>query len=32
VGREQLFAELGFRCLEEPVPGRVVMRLDLIGG
>ena len=30
VGREQLFAELGFRCVERPLPGRVVMRLDLV--
>ena len=30
VGREQLFAELGFRCVERPVPARAIMRLDLI--
>ena len=29
VGREQLFAELGFRCVERPVPARAIMRLDL---
>lgn len=30
VGREQLFAELGFRCVERPVPERSIMRLDLV--
>jgi len=30
VGREQLFAELGFRCVERPGPTRAIMRLDLI--
>ncbi len=29
VGREQLFAELGFRCVDRLIPGRVAMRLDL---
>ena len=29
VGREGLFAELGFRRVERPVPGRAIMRLDL---
>jgi GNAT superfamily N-acetyltransferase len=29
VGREQLFAELGFRCVARPVPERAIMRLDL---
>ena len=30
VGREQLFAELGFRCVGRPVPGRTIMRVDLV--
>ncbi len=29
VGREQLFTELGFRCVERPVPARAITRLDL---
>lgn len=29
VGREQLFADLGFRRVAQPVPERVIMRLDL---
>ena len=29
VGREQLFAEMGFRCIERPLPARAIMRLDL---
>jgi GNAT superfamily N-acetyltransferase len=31
MGREELFAELGFRCVTRPVSGRAIMRLDLIG-
>jgi hypothetical protein len=31
MGREELFAELGFRCVTGPVSGRAIMRLDLIG-
>lgn len=31
VGREQVFAELGFSCRDRPTPERVVMRLDLGG-
>lgn len=31
VGREQLFAELGFSCVARPVPERAIMRLDLVG-
>ena len=30
VGREQLFAELGFHCVERPIPARAIMRLDLL--
>jgi GNAT superfamily N-acetyltransferase len=30
VGREQLFAELDFGCVERPVPTRAIMRLDLV--
>ena len=30
VGRELLFADLGFRCVERPDPDRVIMRLDLV--
>lgn len=30
VGREELFDALGFRRVAEPVPGRVIMRLDLV--
>jgi GNAT superfamily N-acetyltransferase len=30
VGREQLFADLGFSCVERPVPARAIMRLDLV--
>ena len=30
VGREQLFAELGFHCVERPDPARAIMRLDLL--
>ncbi|SDS40043.1 Acetyltransferase (GNAT) family protein [Friedmanniella luteola] len=29
VGREQLFAELGFQQVDRPAPGRVLVRLDL---
>ena len=29
VGREQLFTEFGFRCVERPVSARAIMRLDL---
>jgi GNAT superfamily N-acetyltransferase len=30
VGREQLFDALGFRCVARPVPGRAIMRQDLV--
>jgi GNAT superfamily N-acetyltransferase len=30
VGREQLFAALGFHCVARPVPGRAIMRRDLV--
>lgn len=30
VGREQLFAELGFRCVGQPISKRVIMRLDFV--
>jgi GNAT superfamily N-acetyltransferase len=29
LGREQVFEDLGFRCVERPSPGRVIMRLEL---
>lgn len=29
VGREGVFARLGFRCIQRPSPGRAMMRLDL---
>lgn len=29
LGREQVFTELGFRCVERPTPQRAVMRLEL---
>lgn len=29
VGREQLLTELGFRAVDRPTRGRVIMRLDL---
>lgn len=29
LGREQVFNELGFRCVERPSPVRVIMRLEL---
>jgi hypothetical protein len=32
LGREQLFETLGFRCVDRPAPGRVVMRLELDPG
>lgn len=32
VGREQVFADLGFRCVDRPSPGRAVMRLALRAG
>ena len=32
LGREKLFAELGFRCVRTPSPGRVIMRLELDSG
>jgi GNAT superfamily N-acetyltransferase len=31
LGREQVFEDLGFRCVERPSPGRVIMRLELRG-
>ncbi len=31
VGREQVFADLGFSCVERPSPERVIMRLELGG-
>jgi len=31
VGREQLFADLDFHCVERPVPTRAIMRLELLG-
>jgi len=31
LGREEMFADLGFRCVDRPVTGRVVMRRDLRG-
>ena len=30
-GREQVFEELGFNCVERPSPERVIMRLELRG-
>ena len=32
LGREKMFAELGFRCVRTPSPERVIMRLELAGG
>ena len=32
LGREQLFDDLGFTCIERPSPGRVIMRLELEAG
>jgi GNAT superfamily N-acetyltransferase len=29
LGREQVFEDLGFRCIERPSPERVIMRLEL---
>ena len=29
LGREQLFEELGFSCVQRPSPERVIMRLEL---
>jgi len=31
LGREQVFEELGFNCVERPSPERVIMRLELHG-
>jgi GNAT superfamily N-acetyltransferase len=31
VGREELFADLGFHCVARPTPGRAVMRMDFVG-
>ena len=31
LGREQVFEDLGFRCVERPSPKRVIMRLELSG-
>jgi GNAT superfamily N-acetyltransferase len=31
LGREQVFADLGFSCVERPSPERVIMRLELGG-
>jgi len=31
VGREQVFEDLGFNCVERPSPERVIMRLELRG-
>lgn len=31
LGREQVFEDLGFRCVERPTPGRAIMRLELGG-
>jgi GNAT superfamily N-acetyltransferase len=31
LGREQVFEDLGFRCVERPTPGRAIMRLELDG-
>ena len=31
VGREQVFEDLGFSCVERPSPERVIMRLELSG-
>jgi GNAT superfamily N-acetyltransferase len=31
LGREEVFAGLGFECVARPVPGRVIMRLELAG-
>ncbi len=31
LGREQLFEELGFSCVQRPSPERVIMRLELRG-
>ena len=32
LGRQQVFADLGFRCVERPSPDRVIMRLEFSGG
>jgi len=32
LGREEVFADLGFRRVAQPSAGRVVMRLELAGG
>jgi len=29
LGREQVFADLGFRCVDRPSPERAIMRLEL---
>jgi GNAT superfamily N-acetyltransferase len=31
LGREQVFEDLGFSCIEQPSPERVIMRLELSG-
>jgi GNAT superfamily N-acetyltransferase len=31
LGREQVFDDLGFSCVERPTPERVIMRLELSG-
>ena len=31
LGREQVFEDLGFSCVERPSPERVIMRLELSG-
>jgi GNAT superfamily N-acetyltransferase len=31
LGREQVFEDLGFRCVERPTPRRAIMRLELSG-
>lgn len=31
LGREKVFEDLGFRCVERPSPQRAIMRLDLRG-
>jgi GNAT superfamily N-acetyltransferase len=29
VGREQVFSDLGFACVDRPAPARAIMRLEL---
>ena len=32
LGREEVFEDLGFQCIERPSPQRAIMRLELPGG